>query len=206
MKELKESRCSVCGNRIEQSQNGRRRKYCSEKCRHASGNRKNAMKPKLPAGLTKCVQCGKEFERPANSGRECCSNLCAHTWGRRYEIEEIRRLAAAEKQQESLCLVRDWALELHYNGYERTSITEALGLSRRQLKRWLTDYTKGSDGCWHGSWEKKRGTYPWPGPKLGAAISITAEDFECVLRGERGFSKYSNRPIRWDSIDLQDTF
>jgi len=51
---------------------------------------------------------------------------------------------------------------------------------------------------------RERGTYPWPPPKLGSVISITSEDFEVVLRGERDLSKY--RAKSWDCINLPGVF
>lgn len=296
MKKLKDSRCSVCGKNIEQQQRGRRRKYCSRKCSNAYHNHKSAMKPKLPTGLTKCVECGKEFEREDNSKRECCSRLCEQARGRRDEVEEIRQLTAEERQRDSFRGFRNWALELHYNGYGRKSITDALGLSKRGLKTWLEKFTREAEGNWRRNrqlktpgnqpyysysdsktaaewltalrkgvintqycdsdtllesrpifivcgvrnmrksadslstiiqhelqmnpfegnifafcgkkrekirylyWDgsgfimtlrrREHGTYPWPPPNLGKVISVTSQDFEIVLRGERCHSPH----------------
>jgi hypothetical protein len=48
---------------------------------------------------------------------------------------------------------------------------------------------------------KVTGTYPWPPPKLGAAICIKMHDFELILNSE---NLNRNRAISWGDIDLPE--
>jgi transposase len=313
MKTFNKNHCEICESTIIQPSRGRKRKYCSPKCSYVYHNHKNAVKPKLSGGIVKCVRCGKKFERAENSIRQCCSRLCELAWGRRDEVEEIRRLASQEMRKDNPLMLRNWALEMQYNGYGRIAITEALGLPKRRLKTWSENFSRETDGLWNqcrkrnskkqpkkphfsysaaktaedwlyalregvtdtqhcktdmtfGSrkiflvcgitnihkgadilstiiqsalkmnpfegnifafcgknrdkiryiyWdgsgfnvvmrERAKGTYPWPPPKLGAVISVTPEDFEIILRGERDPAKCGSRPVEWSFANIENS-
>lgn len=51
------------------------------------------------------------------------------------------------------------------------------------------------------SCRKNSGTYPWPSPKLGGAIRITAQDFELLLSETEG-GHYGQYRITWNNINL----
>lgn len=74
----------------------------------AAPARKPAAKPKAhkptAGGKIKCKQCGKEFERPAGSQRQCCSPECLTTYNReyakRYKREHEKPAAPAMSAEE----------------------------------------------------------------------------------------------------------
>ena len=68
--------CVCCGKAINQPENGRRRKFCSEKCRrqwwktHPEAGKRKAIYKKV------CAHCGKDFEAYGDSRRKYCSHNC----------------------------------------------------------------------------------------------------------------------------------
>jgi endogenous inhibitor of DNA gyrase (YacG/DUF329 family) len=70
--------CNYCGNKIEQPAIGRKKKFCSDKCRREwwkshpeAVNRKDTAIYKLT-----CSKCGQEFESYGNKNRKYCSHKC----------------------------------------------------------------------------------------------------------------------------------
>lgn len=68
--------CLCCGRELIQQENGRPRKFCSEKCRrqwwktHPEEGNQKAMYTKA------CARCGKEFTAYGNNHRKYCSHDC----------------------------------------------------------------------------------------------------------------------------------
>ena len=59
-------RCANCGKAIEVKPIGRRRKYCSDKCRHQWQEANPLMHEHS------CIYCGKKFTSPAKLAKYCC--------------------------------------------------------------------------------------------------------------------------------------
>jgi len=68
--------CPTCGKRVMLGANGRKKKYCSDRCRMAWWNsHPEAIRRKAYYTLT-CQHCGKEFESYGNQKRKYCSRAC----------------------------------------------------------------------------------------------------------------------------------
>ncbi len=81
--------CPNCGGLFSQNDRGRRKKFCSEKCRTAWNHRHpNPEKWKDTRREVICPQCGKTFTATREYGhlRKYCSHACAN----RGRIEERR--------------------------------------------------------------------------------------------------------------------
>ena len=69
--------CPNCGGLFSQNARGRRKKFCSEKCRTAWKHRHpNPARWKDTARTVICPQCGKEFTAYGNAKRKYCSHGC----------------------------------------------------------------------------------------------------------------------------------
>ena len=68
--------CPTCGKRVIQGSGGRRKKYCSDRCRMAWWNsHPEDIHRKAYYTLT-CQHCGREFESYGNQKRKYCSRAC----------------------------------------------------------------------------------------------------------------------------------
>ena len=68
--------CPTCGKRVVQGTGGRRKKYCSDRCRMAWWNsHPEDILRKAYYTLT-CQHCGREFESYGNQKRKYCSRAC----------------------------------------------------------------------------------------------------------------------------------
>ena len=68
--------CPTCGKRVMLGASGRKKKYCSDRCRMAWWNsHPEAIRRKAYYMLT-CQHCGKEFESYGNQKRKYCSRAC----------------------------------------------------------------------------------------------------------------------------------
>ena len=73
--------CPNCGGLFSQNARGRRKKFCSEKCRTAWNHRHpNPARWKNTARVAVCPQCRKEFTATREYGhlRKYCSRACAN--------------------------------------------------------------------------------------------------------------------------------
>lgn len=70
--------CLCCGKELKQPATGRRRKFCSEKCRREWwAAHQNDIQRKPTAYYEKtCVYCGKTFSAYGNRNRKYCSHEC----------------------------------------------------------------------------------------------------------------------------------
>lgn len=134
--------CVVCGKELAAGKRGGQRKFCGTKCGSAYHNPRNAAKPQLPGGTAQCPQCGKEFERPYNTKRECCSLTCGHQWNWRKEVKQIRLEAKEQYKLENPGNFRAWVLSLHSAGYSRGAIALALNLPLRAFRGWIEQHNK----------------------------------------------------------------
>lgn len=72
------ARCPSCGKMIQQPRTGRRRRFCSDACRHAWwAKHPDAHRPSDQAiyHLT-CAHCGKPFDSYGNRSRRYCCRSC----------------------------------------------------------------------------------------------------------------------------------
>ena len=68
--------CPTCGKRVMQGSGGRKKKYCSDRCRMAWWNsHPEDIHRKAYYTLT-CQHCGREFESYGNQKRKYCSRAC----------------------------------------------------------------------------------------------------------------------------------
>lgn len=70
--------CQNCGAKIEQLKYGRRKKFCSDKCRSVWWTKNYAMHNFGSESLHKmiCAGCGKTFTSYSNKKRKYCSHNC----------------------------------------------------------------------------------------------------------------------------------
>ena len=68
--------CPTCGKRVVQGSGGRRKKYCSDRCRMAWWNSHPEQVTRKAYYTRTCVRCGKEFESYGNQKRKYCSRAC----------------------------------------------------------------------------------------------------------------------------------
>lgn len=76
-----EDRCPNCGNIVSQNARGRRKKYCSERCRTAWNHQHpNTQNWKDTSRAVICPICGREFTAMREYGhlRKYCSRSCAN--------------------------------------------------------------------------------------------------------------------------------
>ena len=86
--------CPNCGALFQPSRKGRRKKFCSEKCRTAWHHRHpNPANWKDTSRIAVCPMCGKEFTATREYGRlrKYCSRACANRG---------RAIAAVERKEE----------------------------------------------------------------------------------------------------------
>lgn len=80
--------CPECGKEITLSPKGRRRRFCTDKCRRAwwKHNRSKEQRSAEATRRSVCLNCGKEFTSYAD-GRKFCSHKCyiEHRFGGRDE-------------------------------------------------------------------------------------------------------------------------
>lgn len=80
--------CPCCGGAIPQAATtGRRRKFCSEKCRREWWKMHPGAGKRSESAIyhSTCVACGKEFTTYGNSSRKYCSHTCyiLHRFGQK---------------------------------------------------------------------------------------------------------------------------
>lgn len=90
--------CLYCGKDIEQPGTGRKKKFCSEKCRREwwKGHPEQMNKRDTAMYPFTCVRCGKEFLSYGNQTRKYCSHDCyikARFWEVEDEDSEVSRVA-----------------------------------------------------------------------------------------------------------------
>lgn len=70
--------CLCCGKEIKQSTTGRKRKFCSEKCRREwwSAHPQIAQRNETAFYEKACAYCGKTFTAYGNKNRKYCSHNC----------------------------------------------------------------------------------------------------------------------------------
>ena len=68
------------------------------------------------------------------------------------------------------------------------------GMKRDKIRYMFWD----GDGFTVVSKRRERGSYPWPSPKLGSVLTISAQDFGLILKGTRR----QNRIQDWHSLDF----
>ncbi|MBQ7765910.1 MAG: RNA polymerase subunit sigma-70 [Lachnospiraceae bacterium] len=70
--------CMYCGKLIQQPETGRKRKFCSEKCRRAwwKGHQECIKRGEGALYIFKCECCGKDFVAYGNAKRKYCSHEC----------------------------------------------------------------------------------------------------------------------------------
>lgn len=83
--------CLCCGKKLKQLTAGRKRKFCSEKCRRDWWSaHQNAIQRKSTAFYEKaCAYCGKSFTAYGNKSRKYCSHNC-YVHDRFWRAEEGR--------------------------------------------------------------------------------------------------------------------
>lgn len=88
-----DSVCRYCGKSIEKQTTGRRRIYCSEKCRRAW------WKNHLSLYKHECMFCGKKFESSSKT-QKFCSHDCyiGDRFWRKEDTEEIVKMFLTEKK------------------------------------------------------------------------------------------------------------
>lgn len=64
--------CKNCGKPLRQTQGGRKKVFCSDKCRYNWWNRKRGRQPYRLI----CSQCGREFISLGNRKRKFCGREC----------------------------------------------------------------------------------------------------------------------------------
>lgn len=64
--------CKTCGEPLQQIAGGRKKTFCSDKCRYLWWNRKRC---RYPYRLT-CSHCGKQFVSYGNRNRKYCGRDC----------------------------------------------------------------------------------------------------------------------------------
>jgi len=68
--------CKNCGVLLVQFPNGRKKIFCSDKCRHAWwGKNRDKMQRRTFYSIT-CAGCGRDFESYGNRNRKYCSHQC----------------------------------------------------------------------------------------------------------------------------------
>ena len=70
--------CLCCGKEIEQSLVGRKRKFCSDKCRREwwGAHQQNIQRKPTAYYEMTCVHCGKTFSSYGNKSRRYCCHEC----------------------------------------------------------------------------------------------------------------------------------
>lgn len=70
--------CQFCGKELQQPETGRKRKFCSEKCRRDWWKAHPEEIRRKPTAFYSgvCAFCGKEFTSYGNNGRKYCSHAC----------------------------------------------------------------------------------------------------------------------------------
>lgn len=74
----KNALCLRCKNPIRQKQYGRRKRFCSDTCRHSWWNENPDKRSKKPAAIYQytCQNCGRKFSAYGNKQRKYCSHNC----------------------------------------------------------------------------------------------------------------------------------
>lgn len=92
--------CLCCGKPVKQATTGRKRKFCSDKCRRQWwGSHPGALQKKESAfyELT-CAYCGKVYQSYGNKTRKYCSHEC-YVRDRFWREEDGREPYISEKQK-----------------------------------------------------------------------------------------------------------
>ena len=140
LKKREANKCQECSEEISEAKaKGRPRKFCSEKCMIKFHKGRQRPKTDVAGGISKCINCGNEFERGDRSKRSFCTRKCAMSYGRRDAIAEIRKKATEQRNSARPEKLKDFVLELHAMGYGCMSISEAMGLSLRAIRSWIED-------------------------------------------------------------------
>lgn len=83
--------CQFCGKELQQPLTGRKRKFCSEKCRRDWWKVHSDQIQRKPTAYyeSTCVYCGKLFTAYGNNSRKYCSHACyvSDRFGEKLEAE-----------------------------------------------------------------------------------------------------------------------
>lgn len=76
------SRCAICGKVIEVKSIGKKRLYCSDRCRYLAWKEKNKDWKRKRTKPSICLYCGKEFLGYSCHHQKFCSRECLHKYQR----------------------------------------------------------------------------------------------------------------------------
>lgn len=95
--------CLCCGKDIEQPETGRKRKFCSDKCRREwwAAHPEVVQKKETAFYEKTCVYCGKTFTVYGNKNRKYCSHQC-YVHDRFWREEEGRAPYVSPTQYEEV--------------------------------------------------------------------------------------------------------
>lgn len=68
--------CKNCGALVNQSQTGRKKKFCNDECRMTWWNKNTNKVERRSYYLRKCAYCGREFERYGRAKAKYCCHAC----------------------------------------------------------------------------------------------------------------------------------
>ena len=94
--------CLWCGKELEQPVTGRRKKFCSEKCRREwwKAHPEKINRKETAFYEKECVYCGKHFKAYGNKERRYCSHGC-YVRDRFFRLEEGREPYISPKESEA---------------------------------------------------------------------------------------------------------
>ncbi|CAI3674437.1 terminase gpP N-terminus-related DNA-binding protein [Clostridium neonatale] len=72
----KNEKCKQCGSELTQSIKGKRKKFCSDKCRRQWWKEHDFCIDRKAYYKLTCERCGKHFESYGNKNRKYCSHNC----------------------------------------------------------------------------------------------------------------------------------
>lgn len=79
--------CRHCGKPLPKSRTGRKRKFCSDQCRHLWWKEHPQLVDRSAYYPSFCAHCGKEFAAYGHQGQKYCSHAC-------YIAERFRKTSA----------------------------------------------------------------------------------------------------------------
>ena len=126
------STCKNCGKEIEQSDKGREKYFCSDKCRYTWWTaHPEARSPNSEAFYTiTCAYCGKLFNSYGNSQRKYCCH--EHYIALRFNNKPSSYTTVNKRED---------VLKLYAEGHGYKSIAKLQGISVYTIKNWIRKYS-----------------------------------------------------------------